>query len=114
MDIKEISKKVNISLNTKTEKGIMTAAISTALAILTISSKKKKGKPNFFQRIGKYYGSIDKLLVMTVAKEAAEDEKRRAFEQEFKTKKIRDLNIIDAEPIDLSDVSEEKTESGND
>ena len=63
----------------------MTAAISTALAILTISSKKKKGKPNFFQRIGKYYGSIDKLLVMTVAKEAAEDEKRRALEQEFKT-----------------------------
>ena len=44
MDIKEISKKVNISLNTKTEKGIMTAAISTALAILTIASKKKKGK----------------------------------------------------------------------
>ena len=114
MDLKDISKKVNISLNTKTEKSIMTAAISTALAILTISSKKKKGRPNFFQRIGKYYGSIDRMLVMTVAKEAAADEKRRAAEKEFKNKKIRDLEIIDAEPIDLSDISDDKTENSND
>ena len=51
---------------------------------------------------------------MTVAKEAAADEKRRAAEKEFKNKKIRDLEIIDAEPIDLSDISDDKTENSND
>ncbi|MCR5020051.1 hypothetical protein [Ruminococcus sp.] len=107
MNLKDISKKVNISLNSKTEKNIMAASISTALAILTISNKKKKGKPNFFQRIGKYYSSIDKLLVMTVAKTIEAEETRRAAEREFTEKKLRDLKIIDAEPLDLSDLEEE-------
>ncbi len=107
MNLKDISKKVNISLNSKTEKSIMAASISTALAILTISNKKKKGKPNFFQRIGKYYSSIDKLLVMTVAKTVEAEETRRAAEREFTEKKLRDLKIIDAEPLDLSDLEEE-------
>ena len=107
MNLKDISKKVNISLNSKTEKNIMSASISTALAILTISNKKKKGKPNFFQRIGKYYSSIDKLLVMTVAKTVEAEETRRAAEREFTEKKLRDLKIIDAEPLDLSDLEEE-------
>ena len=107
MNLKDISKKVNISLNSKTEKNIMAASISTALAILTIPNKKKKGKPNFFQRIGKYYSSIDKLLVMTVAKTVEAEETRRAAEREFTEKKLRDLKIIDAEPLDLSDLEEE-------
>lgn len=107
MNLKDISKKVNISLNSKTEKNIMAASVSTALAILTISNKKKKGKPNFFQRIGKYYSSIDKLLVMTVAKTVEAEETRRAAEREFTEKKLRDLKIIDAEPLDLSDLEEE-------
>lgn len=107
MNLKDINKKVNISLNSKTEKNIMAASISTALAILTISNKKKKGKPNFFQRIGKYYSSIDKLLVMTVAKTVEAEETRRAAEREFTEKKLRDLKIIDAEPLDLSDLEEE-------
>ncbi len=107
MNLKDISKKVNISLNSKTEKNIMAASISTALAILTIPNKKKKGKPNFFQRIGKYYSSIDKLLVMTVAKTVEAEETRQAAEREFTEKKLRDLKIIDAEPLDLSDLEEE-------
>ena len=109
MNIKDISKKVNVSLNSKTEKTIMAASFSTALAILTISSKKKKGKPNFFQRIGKYYGAVDKMLAMTVAKTVEAEETRRAAEREFTNKKLRDLEIIDAEPIDLSGIGEEDT-----
>lgn len=103
MNIKDIGKKVDITLNTKPEKVIMAASLSTALAILTISDKKKKGKPNFIQRTKRYYNSIDKLLVATVAKRAAEDEKRKAAEKEFSHKKLRDMEMIDAIPIDLSE-----------
>ncbi|MBQ8967921.1 hypothetical protein [Ruminococcus sp.] len=111
MNYKDISKKVNVKLNTKPEKAIMAASISTALAILTISSKKKKGKPNFFQRIGKYYNSVDKLLVMTVAKDVAKEEKRKAAMKEFSNKKLREMEIEKAIPIDLSELCEEKTEN---
>ena len=104
MDIKELSKKVNITLNSKPEKMIMAGAISTALAILTIPGKKrKKGSPNFFQRIGKFYNSVDRLLVMTVAKDVAAEEKRRASVAGIKNRKLRDMEIIDAIPIDLSE-----------
>ncbi|MBP3797748.1 MAG: hypothetical protein J6I46_08255 [Ruminococcus sp.] len=104
MDIKELSKKVNITLNSKPEKMIMAGAISTALAILTIPGKRrKKGSPNFFQRIGKFYNSVDRLLVMTVAKDVAAEEKRRASVAGIKNSKLRDMEIIDAIPIDLSE-----------
>lgn len=103
MNMKDIGKKVNITLNTKPEKVIMAASISTALAILTISDKKKKGRPGFVKRAKKYYSSIDRLLAATVAKNAAEDEKRRAAEKEFSHKKLRDMEMIDAIPIDLSE-----------
>ena len=106
MNIKDIGKKVNFTLKTKPEKVIMAASLSTALAILTISDKKKKGKPNFFQRTKKYYDSIDRLLVKTVAKNAAEEEKRKAAEKEFSHKKLRDMEIIDAIPIDLSETEQ--------
>lgn len=107
MDIKDVSelrKKVNVTLNSKPEKMIMAGAISTALAILTIPGKRrKKGSPNFFQRIGKYYNSVDRLLVMTVAKSVAAEEKRRETVAGIKSKKLRDMEIIDAVPIDLSE-----------
>ena len=104
MDIKELSKKVNITLNSKPEKMIMAGAISTALAILTIPGKRRKnGSPNFFQRIGKFYNSVDRLLVMTVAKDVAAEEKRRASVAGIKNSKLRDMEIIDAIPIDLSE-----------
>lgn len=104
MDIKELSKKVNITLNSKPEKMIMAGAISTALAILTIPGKRrKKSSPNFFQRIGKFYNSVDRLLVMTVAKDVAAEEKRRASVAGIKNSKLRDMEIIDAIPIDLSE-----------
>ena len=104
MDIKALSKKVNITLNSKPEKMIMAGAISTALAILTIPGKRrKKGSPNFFQRIGKFYNSVDRLLVMTVAKDVAAEEKRRASVAGIKNSKLRDMEIIDAIPIDLSE-----------
>ena len=104
MDIKELSKKVNITLNSKPEKMIMAGAISTALAILTIPGKRrKKCSPNFFQRIGKFYNSVDRLLVMTVAKDVAAEEKRRASVAGIKNSKLRDMEIIDAIPIDLSE-----------
>ncbi len=104
MDIKELSKKVNITLNSKPEKMIMAGAISTALAILTIPGKRrKKGSPSFFQRIGKFYNSVDRLLVMTVAKDVAAEEKRRASVAGIKNSKLRDMEIIDAIPIDLSE-----------
>ena len=94
MDIKELSKKVNITLNSKPEKMIMAGAISTALAILTIPGKRrKKGSPNFFQRIGKFYNSVDRLLVMTVAKDVAAEEKRR----------VSVAGIKNSKPIDLSE-----------
>ena len=110
-DIKKLSKKVSIKLDSKPEKAIMAASVSTALAILTIPSKKKKGKPNFFQRIGRYYSSIDKLLVMTVAKDIEAEEKRKAKMKEFSEKKLRDLEIEDSIPIDHSECAE-KSESG--
>ena len=113
MDIKDISKKVDIKLNSKPEKTIAAVSLSTALAILTIPSRKKKGKPNFFQRVNKYYSAIDKLLCKTVAKDAAEEEKRRLAKQEFSHKKMRDMEIIDAIPIDLSE-DEKKDEGRND
>ena len=104
MDIKELSKKVNLTLNSKPEKMIMAGAISTALAILTIPGKRrKKGSPNFFQRIGKFYNSVDRLLVMTVAKDVAAEEKRRVSVAGIKNSKLRDMEIIDAIPIDLSE-----------
>ena len=109
-ELLKLGKKVNFKLNTKPEKAIMAASVSTALAILTISSKKKKDKPNFFQRIGKYYNAVDRLLVMTVAKDVEAEEKRRAALHEFTNKKLRDMKIEDAIPIDLSE-NEEKTET---
>ncbi len=113
-DIKKLSKKVSIKLDSKPEKAIMAASVSTALAILTIPSKKKKGKPNFFQRIGRYYSSIDKLLVMTVAKDVEAEEKRKAKMKEFSEKKLRDLEIEDSIPIDLSECAEKSESGGND
>ena len=113
-DIKKLSKKVSIKLDSKPEKAIMAASVSTALAILTIPSKKKKGKPNFFQRIGRYYSSIDKLLVMTVAKDIEAEEKRKAKMKEFSEKKLRDLEIEDSIPIDLSECAEKSESGGND
>ena len=113
-DIKKLSKKVSIKLDSKPEKAIMAASVSTALAILTIPSKKKKGKPNFFQRIGRYYCSIDKLLVMTVAKDIEAEEKRKAKMKEFSEKKLRDLEIEDSIPIDLSECAEKSESGGND
>lgn len=104
MNVKDIGKKVKFSLNTKPEKVIMAASVSTALAILTISDKKKKGKPNFIQRTKKYYNSIDKLLVMTVAKNVAKDEKRKALEKEFSHKKLRDLEIEEPISVDISEL----------
>lgn len=104
MNVNDISKKVKISLNSKPEKVIMAASISTALAILTISDKKKKGKPNFIQRTKKYYNSIDKLLVMTIAKNVAKNEKRKALEKEFSHKKLRDLEIEEAISVDISEL----------
>ena len=113
-DIKKLSKKVSIKLDSKPEKAIMAASVSTALAILTIPSKKKKGKPNFFQRIGRYYSSIDKLLVMTVAQDIEAEEKRKAKMKEFSEKKLRDLEIEDSIPIDLSECAEKSESGGND
>lgn len=113
-DIKKLSKKVSIKLDSKPEKAIMAASVSTALAILTIPSNKKKGKPNFFQRIGRYYSSIDKLLVMTVAKDIEAEEKRKAKMKEFSEKKLRDLEIEDSIPIDLSECAEKSESGGND
>ena len=113
-DIKKLSKKVSIKLDSKPEKAIMAASVSTALAILTIPSKKKKGKPNFFQRIGRYYSSIDKLLVMTVAKDIEAEEKRKAKMKEFSEKKLRDHEIEDSIPIDLSECAEKSESGGND
>lgn len=103
--IRELSKKVDVQLNTKPEKIIMAASISTAMAIMTIGSKKKKGifkkkkAPNFFQRTKKYYASVDKLLTATVAKNIAANEVQRLKEEEFKTK-LRDLEIEGSIPFD--------------
>ena len=113
MNIKDISKKVDIKLNSKPEKNIAAVSLSMALAILTIPSKKKKGKPNFIQRMGRYYNSIDKLLGKTVAQSVVAEEKRRLAMQEFSSKKLRDLEIIDAIPIDLSEDADKKTEKDN-
>ncbi|WP_295156660.1 hypothetical protein [uncultured Ruminococcus sp.] len=114
MNIKEVSKKINVSLNTKPEKTIMAVSLSAAMAILTISNRKKKGKPNFIQRMGRFYNSIDKLLLATVASEVAAEEKRRAAIAEFPHKKMRDLKIEDAVPIDLSDCVEKAGNTDND
>ena len=114
MNIKDIRQKIDISLNTKPEKAIVATSLATAMAILTISAKKKKGKPNFFQRIGKYYSSIDKLLVSTIAKNAAAEEKRRAVMAEFSNKKLRDMEIEKSIPIDLSDIEDKAEKDNND
>lgn len=103
--IRELSKKVDIELNTKPEKVIMAASLSTAMAIMTISSKKKKGlfgrkkRPNFVQRAKKYYVTADKLLTATVAKKVAENEMEKALDEEFKTK-LRHLEIEGSIPFD--------------
>lgn len=103
--IRELSKKVDIQLNTKPEKVIMAASLSTAMAIMTISSKKrKKGifgrkRPNFVQRAKKYYVTADKLLTATVAKNVAHNETEKALDEEFKTK-LRTLEIEGSVPFD--------------
>lgn len=92
-----------MQLNNNQEKVIMTAAISAALAVLTSGSKNKKKKKSFFSRLSKNYKNIDRLLTMTVARDIAKNERIKAKKKanaELKTK-LRDLDIEDAELIDI-------------
>ena len=99
-------KKCVVKLNTNAEKIIAAASLSTAIAILFGGKSKKKkrgGKKNFVQRVGRNYKVIDNLLSMTIAREAANDIRRKAEQAEkeqYKTK-LRDLEIEQAEIIDL-------------
>ncbi len=100
-------KSFDLTLNSKPEKIIAAASLSTALAIL-IGGKpdksgrggKGKGAPQgFISRVKKNYSIIDRLLVMTIAKGVADAERQKALDKEFKTK-LRDLEIEGSIPFD--------------
>ena len=93
-------KKVAVKLNTKPEKIIACLSLSAAGTILF----HKKGK-SFFKKLNKNYKVIDNVLSMTVARDVAKNEKiktEKEAKEQFKTK-LKDLEIENAEFIDLSD-----------
>ena len=93
------------TLDSKPEKMIAAASVSTALAILFTSDKSKKGrggkrkKKGFVSRVMRNYSVIDRLLAMSIAKKVAENERQKALDKEFKTK-LRHLEIEEAIPFD--------------
>ena len=95
-------KKGVISVNSNAEKTIIAMTISVVLAIIFDGKKKKPAKrKNFAQRVSKHYKTIDNI--MPVAKDVKKKEQERAAlkkKNSYKTK-LRDLEIQDAEFIEL-------------
>ncbi|MBR1739022.1 MAG: hypothetical protein IJ737_01905 [Ruminococcus sp.] len=98
--------KIHFTLNSNAEKAIAAASISAAAAILFGGKKKntrggrgRKKQLNFVQRVKKNYSIADRLLIMTVAKGVADEERKKAMAKEFKTK-LRDLEIEGSVPFD--------------
>ncbi|WP_294407698.1 hypothetical protein [uncultured Ruminococcus sp.] len=95
--------KCNVILNSKPEKVIAAASASVAMAILFSGNKKhkrnRKNNKSFFSKVASNYRIADRLLSNTIARSAADELKNK---QEFKTK-LKDLEIIDAIPLDLSE-----------
>lgn len=97
-------KKAVFSVSSNAEKTILAMTASFVLAILFDGKKKKPSKrKSFTQRVSKHYKFIDELLLMTVARDVKKSEEEKAKLKEknsFKTK-LRDLEVQDAEFIEL-------------
>ncbi len=97
-------KKLVCKVNTNAEKTIIAMTASVVLAIIFDGKRKKPEKrKSFTKRVSKHYKTINDLMLMTVARDVKKNEEMRAKQKEknsYKTK-LRDLEIQDAEYIEL-------------
>ena len=95
-------KKGVISVNSNAEKTIIAMTISVVLAIIFDGKKKKPAKrKSFAQRVSKHYKTIDNIMLMTVAKDVKKKERAALKKKNSYKTKLRDLEIQDAEFIEL-------------
>lgn len=97
-------KKCVVKISSKPEKIICAATLSTVLAIIFDGKKKKPQKQkNFVQRLSKNYKVLDELLSMIFFKDLknAEKEKLEMKKKKAYKTKLRDLEIENAQYIDL-------------
>ncbi len=94
--------KVPFKVETNAEKTIIVGALAAIMAIIFDQKKKKPQKrKSFFQRAGKHYKRIDKLVTKTIAKDVAANEAKRRENEGIRSEKLRKITLENSIPFDL-------------